>query len=350
MQSPREIVRRSLKFENPDRMPRDLWVLPWAEKHFPEQLAELKRRFPTDFSGTANVYLPSPRSKGDPYAEGKYIDEWGCNFINFQEGVIGEVKEPLIRDIADWKIVKPPDEILPQNKQKAYAEISRFYEKCDKFVMANCCPRPWERYQFLRGSENAMIDIMMPEKGGADLLNAIHDFYLKEMDFWVKADVDAVMFMDDWGSQNQLLIPPRIWNELFKPLYKDYCDMAHAEGKFVFMHSDGYIQEIFTDLVEIGVDAINSQLFTMDFEYLRDNVKGKITFWGEIDRQHVLPRKNPQEGRDAVRKLASYLYDPRGGMIAQLEFGAGANAETVMAVYDEWEKVSWRNKTNKSDI
>ena len=67
--------------------------------------------------------------------------------------------------------------------------------------------------------------------------------------------------------------------------------------------------------------------------------RGKITFWGEIDRQHVLVDKNPQAGRDAVRKVAAYLYDPSGGIIAQLEFGAGAHPETVWAVYEEWEKV-----------
>ena len=300
----------------------------------------LREKYSPDFITAVSVYKPSPKVKGDPYVIGEYVDEWGCVFTNYQDGVIGEVKAPMITDISDWKIVSPPYDTLPDDKQKAYDEISRSYEKTDKFVLGNCCPRPWERYQFLRGTEDAMIDMMMPEEGGADLLKAIHDFYLKEMEFWVKADVDAVMFMDDWGSQNQLLIPPRIWNELFKPLYKEYCDMAHAEGKFIFMHSDGYIQEIFTDLVEVGVDAINSQLFTMDFDYLRDNVKGKINFWGEIDRQHVLPSENPQEGRDAVRKVAEYLYDPRGGIIAQLEFGAGANPETVMAVYDEWEKVS----------
>lgn len=340
MQSSREIVRRSLKFENPERIARDLWVLPWAESHYPEQVATLRKKYSPDFITAVSVYKPSPKVKGDPYVIGEYVDEWGCVFTNYQDGVIGEVKAPMITDISDWKIVSPPYDTLPDDKQKAYDEISRSYEKTDKFVLGNCCPRPWERYQFLRGTEDAMIDMMTPEEGGADLLKAIHDFYLKEMEFWVKADVDAVMFMDDWGSQNQLLIPPRIWNELFKPLYKEYCDMAHAEGKFIFMHSDGYIQEIFTDLVEVGVDAINSQLFTMDFDYLRDNVKGKINFWGEIDRQHVLPSENPQEGRDAVRKVAEYLYDPRGGIIAQLEFGAGANPETVMVVYDEWEKVS----------
>jgi len=338
-QTSREIVTRCLRFEYPQRMPRDLWVLPWAEMHYSEMLKKIRERFPTDFIGADYFYPPSPQVKGDPYKKGEYTDEWGCAFVNIHQGIIGEVKNPIIPDISDWKSVKPPYEQLPTETEKPYEQIKRFYENTDKFVTANCCPRPWERYQFLRGTQNAMIDMMMPEEGGGELLKTIHEFYLRELEFWVKARVDAIFFMDDWGAQSQLLIPPRIWRELFKPLYKDYCDLAHSHGKFAFMHSDGYITEIYKDLIEVGVDAINSQLFCMDLVDLEKIAKGKITFWGEIDRQHVLADKNPQAGRDAVRKAAAHLYDPSGGIIAQLEFGAGAHPETVWAVYDEWERV-----------
>jgi uroporphyrinogen-III decarboxylase len=180
---------------------------------------------------------------------------------------------------------------------------------------------------------------MMPDKTTHELLHLIHTFYLKEVEIWVKADVDAIQFMDDWGAQNQLLIPPQIWRELFKPLYREYCQLAKAYNKFVFMHSDGHILEIYQDLIEIGVDAINSQLFCMDLAAIEQKAKGKITFWGEIDRQHVLPADDPEVGRAAVRELMSRLYDPAGGMIAQFEFGAGVNPKTALAICEEWEEL-----------
>ncbi len=147
------------------------------------------------------------------------------------------------------------------------------------------------------------------------------------------------MFMDDWGAQDRLLISPEIWRTLFKPLYKDYCALAHAQGKFAFMHSDGYITPILEDLIDVGVDAINAQLFCMDMAEVARLAKGKITFWGEIDRQHVLPDPDPQVGRDAVRKVAQHLYDPAGGLIAQFEFGPGANPATALAIFEEWDNV-----------
>lgn len=338
-QTPREIVRRALRFETPERLPRDLWALPWATKRYPEVMAELRRRFPSDFDGPPGVYAESPRQRGDRYAVGTYTDEWGCVFENVQEGVIGEVKQPLLADWSDLSAFRPPYETLPANVGAARDEVNRHCATTDRFVNGGCCPRPWERYQFLRGSESSYFDVMAPEEGMAEVLRQIHEFHLKELEFWTSTEVDGISFMDDWGSQRQLLIPPAVWRALFKPLYKDYCDLAHARGKFVFMHSDGHISEVYEDLVEIGVDAVNSQLFVMDMGDLARRVKGRITFWGEIDRQHVLPAADAQAGRDAVRQVAKHLYDPRGGIIAQFEMGPGANPDVARAIFEEWEAV-----------
>ncbi len=338
-QSSREIVQRAIRFEYPERLPRDQWVLPWAEIHYPADLDRIRERFPTDFETVGFYYAPSPRVRGDAYKRGYYTDEWGCTFKNLQDGIIGEVKDPILPDISDWKSVSAPYEQLPQNRQSAHDEISRLCAKTDRFVLANICPRPWERYQFIRGTENALVDIMFPDEGATDLLKVIHDFYLAELEFWVGSDVDAIFFMDDWGAQNQLLIRPEMWREIFKPLYRDYCEIVKAHDKFVFMHSDGYITDIYPDLVEIGVDVLNSQLFCMDLGEIEKIAKGKITFWGEIDRQHILRSRNPQDGRDAVRKVAQHLYDPRGGLIAQCEIGSGTHPQTAYAVFDEWERV-----------
>ena len=43
-----------------------------------------------------------------------------------------------------------------------------------------------------------------------------------------------------------------MWREVFKPLYKAYCDLIHKAGKFAFFHSDGHIAAIYDDLIEQG--------------------------------------------------------------------------------------------------
>ena len=67
--------------------------------------------------------------------------------------------------------------------------------------------------------------------------------------------------------------------------------------------------------------------------------KGRITFWGEMDRQHVLPAKDPEVGRRAVREVARHLYDPAGGIIAQFELSPGSHGPTAIAIFEEWDRV-----------
>jgi len=339
-QTSREVVQRALTFNTPERVPVDLWVLPWAFIHHREETERLMADYPGDL-----IRLPHPCSKpakiqGNAYAGEVFTDEWGCIFNNLQPGVIGEVKQPIIKDLSDWHKVQPPWEMIPMGEKRLNAinEVNDFCRHTDKFTMASCCPRPWERYQFLRGSESAMIDVMLREPGVDELLQLIHDFFCRELEFWAATDVDGLMIMDDWGSQKQLLIPPDIWREMFKPMYQDYCRIARQANKFVFMHSDGCITEIYPDLVEIGVSALNSQLFCMDMDELAQIAKGKITFWGELDRQHLLTDDNPESGRVAVRKVAEKLYSPTGGVLCQFEIGPGTNLATARAACEEWAK------------
>jgi len=142
--------------------------------------------------------------------------------------------------------------------------------------------------------------------------------------------------MDDWGSNNALLISPAMWRHMFKPLYREYCDIIHAAGKYVFFHSDGNIESIYADLIEVGVNALNSQLFCMNIEELGRKYKGKITFWGEIDRQFVLPFGTENEIKGAVNRVRRALDDGRGGVIAQCEWGKDNSQSSIETVFQAW--------------
>jgi uroporphyrinogen decarboxylase len=103
------------------------------------------------------------------------------------------------------------------------------------------------------------------------------------------------------------------------------------------MHSDGYILDIYEHLIEIGVDAINSQLFIMPIEEIGQRFKGRITFWGELDRQHVLPFGSPDDVRAAVRRVRNALGGEKdGGVIGQAEFNKDVSLENMRAFFEAW--------------
>jgi uroporphyrinogen-III decarboxylase len=203
-------------------------------------------------------------------------------------------------------------------------------------MLSEATVRPFERLQFLRGSENLFMDIAYDTAELHQLLEIVHEYYLKDIESWCQTAVDGIMFMDDWGTNDRLLINPSRWRELFKPLYKAYCDRIHAAGKFAFFHTDGCTEAIYGDFVEIGIDAINSQLFTMNIEALARQYKGKITFWGEIDRQYALPFGTPDEVRAAVMRVRRALDDGTGGVIAQCEWGKDNPRQNIEAVFQTW--------------
>ncbi len=334
----KEIVLNTLNFENPTRIPRDLWTLPWSENKYSSYLEKIKKKYPGDIAYVNPYYKNPPKMEGDKYEKGKYIDEWGCIFTNIKKGIHGEVREPLIEDWSEVDKVNIPEERLSINKSK----INKFCKNTEKFVLPNIVQRPFERLQFIRGTENLFMDLIENTSEVNKLLGRIHEFYVEEIIQWCKTDIDGIFFMDDWGAQNNLLISPQKWRETFKPLYKEYVEIAHKYDKYAFMHSDGHIMGIIPDLIDINLDALNSQLFCMDIEKIGEKFSGKITFWGEIDRQQILSFGEKDDVNKAVKKVFDNLY-LNGGVIAQCEFGPGAKPENVMQVFKSWQELSKEN-------
>ncbi len=332
MMTSRELVRQTLEFAGPTRIPRQLWSLPWAAENYPEELKRIQTDFPADITGAPAFLKKNPATLGDPHKPGRFVDEWGCVFENKESGYIGEVKEPVFEDWKDAGKLRFPLERLTVDVPK----VNDFCASTDLFVTGGTCPRPFERLQFIRKTENLYMDLVEQPPEFLSLLKELHEFYMEELKIWVNTDVDAVNFMDDWGAQRSLLISPQMWRELFKPLYKDYIDLAHQHGKYVFMHSDGFILDIIPDLIELGLDALNSQIFCMGLDNLQQ-FKGQLTFWGEIDRQHLLPYGTETDIVNAVRSAKNALYS-NGGVIAQCEFGPGAKPENVYKVFETWDQ------------
>lgn len=329
----RERVRAALTFSRPDRVPRDLWPLPYVSLFRQKELRELLEAYPLDLGRPESSPGSDDSGLNHLCKPGIYTDEWGSIWETGEPGIIGEVKHPALAEWSALSTFQPPWELVKNRNLEA---ANRDCARSDRFMLSPVCARVFERLQFLRGSENTFVDLADRPPELLKLIEMVHEYYLTEVRDWARSEVDAVFLMDDWGANNALLINPATWRQMFKPLYREYCDIIHEAGKFVFFHSDGHIDAILGDLVEIGVNAINSQLFCMDIEDLARRYRGRITFWGEIDRQHVLPFGSPADVRAAVHRVRSALDDGTGGVIAQCEWGKDNPRENIEAVFRAW--------------
>jgi uroporphyrinogen decarboxylase len=321
----KERVKKCLKFKNPDRPPRDIWPLPYINYFRNDELEYLEKRFTMDIEYATDFQIANYEKVG------YYKDEWGSIWYIGEPGVIGEVKEPFLDNWGKLKELKTP---YYQIEKRDYSYINSICSKSEKFIISDVAARPFERLQFIRGTEDLYMDIAYKRPEFYELLKIVHNYNIEDIKSWLRTEVDAIFLMDDWGSNDSLLISPVFWKEVFKPLYKEYCDLIHKKNKYAFFHSDGFIEPIYEDLIEVGMDAINSQLFVMNIEKLGEKYKGKITFWGEIDRQSILPFGKKIDVVNAVRRIRESIYDKNGGFIANCSWGSIDPLENIIAYYE----------------
>ncbi len=148
----------------------------------------------------------------------------------------------------------------------------------------------YERAWTLRGMQNLLMDFYDHPRFVHQLLNAISDYNIAQVNEALKYDIDAVYFGDDWGQQRGLQMGPKLWREYIYPVLQRMYGAVHAGGKYVFIHSCGDVDELFDDLIGIGLNCFNPfQPEVMDVAALAQKYRGRLVFHGGLSTQRTLP-------------------------------------------------------------
>jgi uroporphyrinogen decarboxylase len=175
----------------------------------------------------------------------------------------------------------------------------------------------WERAWTLRGTENLMMDFYDNPRFVRELLGTIADYNIAQAEKALTYDIDAVYFGDDWGAQHGLQMGPPQWREHIQPALTRMYAAVRKAGRFVFIHSCGDVDELFDDLISIGLSCFNPfQPEVMDVRALMRLYRGRLCFHGGLSTQRLLPYGTPQEVRDMSRGLlqegagGGYIFSP----------------------------------------
>ena len=142
----------------------------------------------------------------------------------------------------------------------------------------------------LRGMENLMMDFIENPDFVHELLDGIADFNIAAIRDACQYDVDEVHFGDDWGQQEGLIMGQEIWHEFIYPPLKRMFDAVSDAGKHISIHSCGDVDELFDDLVGIGLRCFNPfQPEVMDVDAIMKKYKGRLCFHGGLSTQRTLP-------------------------------------------------------------
>jgi uroporphyrinogen decarboxylase len=128
--------------------------------------------------------------------------------------------------------------------------------------------------------------------------------------------VNGAYFGDDYGAQKNLIISPASWRRLIKPRLDRLFAPFRERGLPILMHSDGQIQTILPDLVEIGLTVLNPvQPEVLDHAWLAQNFGGVLAFYGGISTQTSLPQGSPGQVHQAVQRCIQDLAPNQTGLL-----------------------------------
>lgn len=175
----------------------------------------------------------------------------------------------------------------------------------------------YERAWTLRGLQDLLMDFYDHPAFVSELLHAIADYNIAQVGEALKYDIDAVYFGDDWGQQRGLQMGPVLWRQFILPVLRRMYAVVRQAGKYVMIHSCGDVDELFDDLIEIGVNCFNPfQPEVMDVAALMDRYRGRLAFHGGLSTQRTLPHGSVEEVRHEAEWLlelgrrGSYIFAP----------------------------------------
>lgn len=200
------------------------------------------------------------------------------------------------------------DYIWPEVDEAAIERVKKLRENHEDYCICGGVSHLWEIAWQLTGFTN-IIRLMFTNPVKVEkILNGLHAIRMKEATLLCEAGVDIIYDGDDVGMQKGMMMSIQTWRRFLKPKYAELIRLCHKKGAFFHFHSDGWIEPIIPDLIEIGVDILNPiQPECMDPVKLKELYGEHLCFNGTIGVQSTLPFGSPEEVAHEVKERIATL-------------------------------------------
>jgi uroporphyrinogen decarboxylase len=302
---------------------------------------EVMRRFQVDI----NHVLPHmPESWHlEVEEDNSFLDEWQIRWqrppsSHYYDMVEHPLKEASMDDLGNFPWPDPLDEGRVKGVEEELLEIRH---KSDRAIAAGL----WSLFEAcwaLRGMENFLVDMVLNREFAQTLLDRVTEVMIAMYDRYLQVagpHLDIVKLWDDYGTQEGPLISPQLFREMVKPRMARLIEMIRTRTSArIAIHCCGSIWALLDDLVDMGVEIINpvqTAAAHMDPVRIKARYGDRLSFWGGIDTQSVLPYGKPKDVRREVRQRLTEMA-PRGGYIlaAVHNIQVGVPPENIVAMYE----------------
>jgi len=276
-----------------------------------------------------------------------FIDDWGSGQREIEPGVWFPGIHPLTQATRIEEIHAYPGwpDMTDPYRVSAAAENARRLNDEDQYALIGT---PWllfplERAFAMQGMDTFLLNLAENPDFAEELLKKIAGCCKTLMGKFLEATgehLDIIKIGDDLGTQESLLMSPRMYRQILKPIHADFIQFIKQRTQAkIFFHTDGDVFNLIPDLIEIGVDILNpiqtSAGKMSDLAELKRRYGQNLVFCGAVDTHHLLPFGTPEAVRDEVRRVIEILGPGGGYMLSSVHtIMSEVPVENVLAMVD----------------
>ena len=306
----RDVIRLVLQGKRPP-------YVPWSMGFTQEAREKLQRHY-----GCDDIEVPLQNHLVRLGSDIGFFTDLGGDRVQDVFGVVWDRSVDKDIGVVEGQVLRQPTLAgyeFPDPLERRYfadmpAKIARFPDRFRVFQIGFSL---YERAWTLRGMESLLIDFYEHPAFVRELFERIADYNIAQFREALKHDIDAVYFGDDWGQQHGLQMGPHLWREFIYPVLRRMYAAVREADRFVMIHSCGDVDELFDDLIEIGLASFNPfQPEVMDVYSLLPRYRGRLAFHGGLSTQRTLPFGTVDDVRAEVRRLldlgreGGYIFAP----------------------------------------
>jgi len=253
-------------------------------------------------------------------------------------------------DIRGVSPVPIKEKILPHNLKEFQYEglaekIDKFHEQGFAVAAWGYCHGIFEHIWGVYGFENILADFVLNPCKVHTILDEISENFAQVASKLASFDIDLLILGDDVGAQKAMIMSPEIWRTFLKPRLASIINAVKKvkAGRFVFYHSDGYIEPIIPELIEIGVDILNPiQPECMEPAKIKQEYGKDLIFFGTVGIQSTLPYGSPEDVKKEVKERIETV-GKDGGLILSPSHLINPDVpwENIVAFFEAADEFGW---------
>jgi uroporphyrinogen decarboxylase len=254
--------------------------------------------------------------------------------------------EPELSECMWSAIAAPPGPIVagPAGSQVLTASARNLRQQTERAIIGLFGGNLLELGQWFYRNDNFFMLLAGEPARAHRFLDKLIEIHLRNLDRFLRAlapSIDIIVFGDDLGMQSGPQVSPAMYREFFKPRERIMWQTVKQQAPHlkIMLHCCGGVRELLSDLIEVGLDAINPVQIScrgMASAGLKRDFGERLTFWGGgCDTREVLIHGSPGQVREHVLRQMD-IWSPGGGYVFQQVHNILADVPpaNVVAMYD----------------